>query len=81
MACCCKLFCCRTKPSGKDDESTEGSEPLMTEAEKEKAVVGMTIETDQVADKTGMTIETKFKRLSVGDLQIDVNEESITGEY
>jgi hypothetical protein len=53
----------------------------MTEAEKEKAVVGMTIETDQVADKTGMTIETKFKRLSVGDLQIDVNEESITGEY
>jgi hypothetical protein len=54
----------------------------MTEEEKQKAALGMTIETESPPDKIDMIVETKRgpKRLSVGDIQIDVSEESRTGE-
>jgi hypothetical protein len=54
----------------------------MTEEEKQKAVLGMTIERESPPDKIDMIVETKNqpKRLSAGDIQIDESEESITGE-
>lgn len=72
MDLCCRTLCCHKKVIDKkgDDDSTEGSDPLITDEDKTNAMEESGRKT--IEDKTGLVIKAESTKISDSDIPINV---------